>query len=130
MKLVDFKGDYSAYINGETVNLGPKHGKVKLTGDNLVKLYNVLISANMTESYKDFEKRALDKNRVSEVLSQLTLNGERESKNNLLAFEIDKKGNYTMPLFEPGIEYNTSSLFLSWFKKGVNKQTIKGGSLV
>ena len=130
MKGVKKIKDYSNYVDGNFVNLGINRGKQKLSGENLIKFYNALISANILESYKSFENTALDEKSISKVLSQMTLNNDRESNDNLLAFELDETGNFTLPFGEPGIEHDTSSLLLTWFKKTVNKQSIKGGSLV
>ena len=130
MKGVKKIKDYSGYVDGNFVNLGINRGKQKLSGENLIKFYNALISANILESYKSFENTALDEKRISKILSQMTLNNDRQSNDNLLAFELDESGDFTLPFGEPGIEHDTSSLLLSWFKKTVNKQSIKGGSLV
>ena len=130
MKGVKKIKNYGSYVDGNFVNLGLNRGKQKLSGENLIKFYNALISANILESYKSFENTALDEKRISKILSQMTLNNDRESNDNLLAFELDESGNFTLPFGEPGIEHDTSSLLLSWFKKTVNKQSIKGGSLV
>lgn len=124
MKGVNFKKDYSSYVKNKKVTLGDNQ-KVNLNGQNLIKFYNSLIVSNILESYTNFEKISLDPDEVRNVLSQLTVNNERESKDHLLAF--DKDG---LPLFEPSIAHSSSSLLLSWFKKMVNKQAIKGGSAV
>ena len=95
MKGVKKVGDYSHYVGGNLVNLGTKRGLVKLTGENLVKFYNSLISANILESYKEFEAVASNPEKVSRVLTQMTLNNDRESKDNLNAFELDDDNNPT-----------------------------------
>ena len=97
---------------------------VNLNGKNLIKFYNSLIVANIVDSYEDFLEKAKDPETVKQVLSQMTVNSEMESNDHIIAFAEG------LPFFEPSLEHSASSLFLSWFKKIVNKQSIKGGSAV
>lgn len=122
--------DYSNYVGNKTVNLGGKYGKVKLNGDNLVRFYNSLITSNILDSYKLFERAVSDPKAISNRLIQTTANNSRESKDNMMAYALNEKGNFTIPLFEGGLEHDSSALFFSLFKKMVNKQAIKGGSAV
>lgn len=128
-KVSKFK-DYSNYINGKTINLGGTYGSVKLNGGNLVRFYNSLITANILDSYDTFEEALSDVNSVSKRLIQTAANNSRESKDNIAAYSLNENGKFTMPLFEGGLEHDSSALFFSLFKKMVNKQAIKGGSAV
>lgn len=128
-KINKFK-DYSKYIGGKKVNIGGKYGEVKLTGRNLVRFYNSLISANIVESYHMFEKAILSPSDVSNRLIQVTANNSRESKDNLIAYSLNESNEFTLPLFEGALEHDSSALLLSLFKRMVNKQSIKGGSAV
>lgn len=128
-KVAKFK-DYSNYVNGKTVNLGGNYKEVKLNGGNLVRFYNSLITANILDSYDTFEDALSDVNAVSRRLIQTAANNSRESKDNIAAYALDDNGRFTMPLFEGGLEHDSSALFFSLFKKMVNKQAIKGGSAV
>lgn len=128
-KVQKFK-DYSSYIGGKRVNLGGKYGNVKLNGGNLVRFYNSLITANIIDSYHLFENAVSDANKISNRLIQTTANNSRESKDNIIAYSLNAKGEFTIPLFEGGLEHDSSALFFSLFKKMVNKQSIKGGSAV
>ena len=122
--------DYSHYIGGELINLGGKYKKVKLTGINLRRLFNSLIVANIIESQHIFEKSLANPNNISSKLIQTTANNSRESKDNILAYSLNDKGEFTIPLFEGGLEHDSAALLFSFFKKTVNKQSIKGGSAV
>lgn len=128
-KVGKFK-DYSSYIGGKRVNLGGKYGNVKLNGGNLVRFYNSLITANIIDSYHLFENAVSDASKISNRLIQTTANNSRESKDNIMAYSLNAKGEFTIPLFEGGLEHDSSALFFSLFKKMVNKQSIKGGSAV
>lgn len=128
-KVGKFK-DYSSYIGGKRVNLGGKYGNVKLNGGNLVRFYNSLITANIIDSYHLFENAVSDASKISNRLIQTTANNSRESKDNMMAYSLNAKGEFTIPLFEGGLEHDSSALFFSLFKKMVNKQSIKGGSAV
>lgn len=128
-KVGKFK-DYSSYIGGKRVNLGGKYGNVKLNGGNMVRFYNSLITANIIDSYNLFEKSLSDASKISNRLIQTTANNSRESKDNMMAYALNSKGEFTIPLFEGGLEHDSSALFFSLFKKMVNKQSIKGGSAV
>lgn len=122
--------DYSSYVGGKMVNLGGRHGKVPMNGLGVVRFYNALISANIIDSYNTFEQAISDPTKISERLIQTTANNSRESKDNMMAYSLDENGNFTIPLFEGGLEHDSSALFFSLFKKVVNKQSIKGGSAV
>lgn len=128
-KVGKFK-DYSSYIGGKRVNLGGKYGNIKLNGGNLVRFYNSLITANIIDSYHLFENAVSDANKISNRLIQTTANNSRESKDNMMAYALNERGEFTVPLFEGGLEHDSSALFFSLFKKMVNKQSIKGGSAV
>jgi hypothetical protein len=128
-KVERFK-DYSSYIGGKRVNLGGKYGNVKLNGGNLVRFYNSLITANIIDSYHLFENAVSDAGKISNRLIQTTANNSRESKDNIMAYSLNAKGEFTIPLFEGGLEHDSSALFFSLFQKMVNKQSIKGGSAV
>nr|DAR01867.1 MAG TPA: hypothetical protein [Crassvirales sp.] len=128
-KVQKFK-DYSSYIGGKRVNLGGNYGNVKLNGGNLVRFYNSLITANILDSYHLFENAVSDANKISNRLIQTTANNSRESKDNMMAYALNERGEFTVPLFEGGLEHDSSALFFSLFKKMVNKQSIKGGSAV
>lgn len=122
--------DYSSYVGGKMVNLGGRYGKVPMNGLGVIRFYNALISANIVDSYNTFEKAVSDPTKISERLIQTTANNSRESKDNMMAYSLNENGNFTIPLFEGGLEHDSSALFFSLFKKMVNKQSIKGGSAV
>lgn len=123
---------YQSYINSPDgmVNLGGIHGKVKLNGRNLVSFYNSLIVSNILESFDKFNNGIADSKGLSSKLIQSVINNSRESMDNILAYALDENEDFSMPLFEGGLEHDAAAMMFSMFKKLVNKQSIKGGSAV
>lgn len=121
---------YEDYVGGNKVNLGGSRGTVRLNGRNLVAFYNSLIVANILESFDKFSENVSDPKILSDKLIQSIINNSRESQDNMLAYGLDENGEFSLPLFEGGLEHDSSAMLLSIFKKLVNKQAIKGGSAV
>lgn len=122
--------DYSSYVKGKKVNLGKKQGNVNLNGYNLIRFYNSLIVANILDSYDKFEDAISSPEKVSNRLIQSSANNDRESKDNILAYILNEYGEFGLQLFEGALEHDSSALMQSLFKKMVNKQAVKGGSVV
>lgn len=136
---LNMEDDYSRYVGGNKVNLGGTIGEVNLNGTNLISFYNSLIVSNILESLNEFRIDISKTNAISNRLIQGVINNDREALDNLLAYALDEikdsEGNkigeeLAIPLFEGGLEHDSSALLLSIFKKTVLKQLIKGGSLV
>lgn len=126
---INKNGDYSGYLGGAgRVNLGD--GLVGLNGNRLIQFYNQLITANIIEGYRDFEKAINSMDKVSKALIQNVIANSRENEANIMAYCLTGDGQFLVPLYELGIEHNTSQALISLFKKMVNKQRIQGGSLV
>ena len=121
---------YENYVGGKKVNLGGKHGEVRLNGRNLVSFYNSLIVANILESYDLFADEVSDIKKLSDKLLQTTINNSRESMDNMLAYSLTGDNKFLVPLFEGALEHDSSAMLFSIFKKRVNKQSIKGGSAI
>lgn len=121
---------YEDYVGGNRVNLGDKRGFVRLNGRNLVAFYNSLIVANILDSFDQFSENIEKPSVLSDKLIQGIINNSRESQDNILAYGINDEGDFNLPLFEGGLEHDSSAMALSMFKKLVNKQSIKGGSAV
>ena len=121
---------YEDYVGGNKVNLGGRRGTVRLNGRNLVAFYNSLITANILDSFDKFSENISDPKILSDKLIQGIINNSRESQDNILAYSLDEKDEFSIPLFEGGLEHDSSAMLLSIFKKLVNKQAIKGGSAV
>lgn len=121
---------YESYVGGNKVNLGGKRGVVRLNGRNLVAFYNSLIVANILESFDKFSENIGDPKILSDKLIQSIINNSRESQDNMLAYGLDEEDDFSLPLFEGALEHDSSAMLLSIFKKLVNKQAIKGGSLI
>ena len=134
---LNLRGDYSSYLGDQLVNLslgGAQNTACRLTGSNLLALYNSLICANILDSYKTFAERAGNIEELSELLQDSTMMSEREVMDNIFGFALtgrtDDTKKFDMPLFEGVGEHDAAALILSIFKKVVNKQQIAGGSAV
>lgn len=121
---------YEHYVDNQRVNLGGRERMVRLNGRNLIAFYNSLIVANELESYQKFEESIKSKKGLSDRLIQSVIGNSRESIDNLLAFGLNESGDFSVPLFEGGLEHDTAAMLFSMYKKLVNKQTINGGSAV
>ena len=122
---------YNSYTNGVMPRLySNSDNKIKnLTGENVTAWYNSLIMANILEDFDEFADDISTPEKLSQILIQNGIANNRESFNNLLAYSL-KNGEFTVPLFEGAIEHDSIALIFSMFKKKVNKQKIRGGSLV
>jgi len=118
---------------GPTVYL-PGMGKVHLSGRNLVSLYNCLVMGNLFDSYNRFATETATNQKLSDKMIQNIVSNANQSEDNAFGFSIiedgENKGQFVVPLGEPGLEHDATALLFSLFKKGVNKQKIKGGSAV
>lgn len=121
---------YEHYVDNQKVNLGGKEGMVRLNSRNLIAFYNSLIVANELKSYKKFEESIKSKKDLSDRLIQSVISNSREPIDNLLSFGLNESGDFSVPLFEGGLEHDTAAMLFSMYKKLVNKQTINGGSAV
>lgn len=121
---------YEHYVDNQKVNLGGKEGMVRLNGRNLIAFYNSLIVANELKSYQKFEESIKSKKGLSDRLIQSVISNSREPIDNLLSFGLNESGDFSVPLFEGGLEHDTAAMLFSMYKKLVNKQTINGGSAV
>lgn len=119
--------DYSSYLKGDSIKICGRD--VRLTGRNLVSLFNLLNAVNIRESGKLLEEAFKNPNKLSEMLVQGTISNEFESMDNITAYTL-AEGLFSLALIDPTLEYNASAMALSILKKVVNKQTIKGGTAV
>lgn len=126
--------DYGVYLKGKIPLLSKKKGKpASFKGQELVQFYNALISANMVQTFNEFNDLLQDKDKLSELFIQQTINNSRESKDNITAYSLWDNGGeleFLMPLFEGMLAHDTQANILSAYRKKVNKQRIKGGSMV
>ena len=122
--------DYNIGDENGLVNLGGSHGKVRLSGRNILNFYNALIVSNILESLDEFEKVVGSLPGASSALLQSVIDSSRGSEDNFLAYALGLDGDFEMPICEGSLEHDSAALLLSLFKKKVNKQRIKGGSFV
>lgn len=121
---------YDDYVGSSSLMLGDE--MVNMTAPNLISFYVSLISANILEDLDSFVNEISDPEKVRDILMNMTISNNRESKDNLIAFSKDPNAAleqyFLQPLYEGGIEHDTASYLLSIFKKKVNKQKILGGN--
>ena len=137
---LNMHGDYSSYIGGHRINLSTSDDEndpnrsCRLTGRNLLALFNSVICANIMESYDKFAQNAGDIETLADMLQQATVGSTREAMDNLFSYVVTGSEKdlqkFMIPLFEGGLEHDAAALILSTFKKIVNKQQISGGSAV
>jgi hypothetical protein len=113
----------------------PGDGTVTLDkGKDLIALYNVLIMANMFDSYEQMERHASTKQDISNMCTQNSIANSTQVDDVISGFAIIEdglgSGDFVMPIGEPMSEHDTTALLLSCLKKNVNKQRILGGSCV
>ena len=138
LKMTDETGApiyYDNYVGSDKVCLGERDSEGnyttnKVSGINLNKFYISLIAANILEDFDKYVGTIKDPEKVRQALVQMTINNNRESKDNLRGYNEGIESDFLMPLYEGGIEYDTAALLLSMFRKQVNKQKINGGSAV
>lgn len=141
---INKRGSYKQYLtnifhqtttdpNGLKIYL-PGIGNVHLSGQNLISLYNCLIMGNMFDSYDKFANETATNQALSDKMIQNVISNANQSEDNAFGFSIIDdgpfKGEFVVPLAEPGMEHDSSALLFSLFKKAVNKQKIKGGSAI
>lgn len=118
---------------GPTVYL-PGMGNVHLSGRNLISFYNCLVMGNLFDSYDKFAGETATNQKLSDKMIQNIISNANQAEDNAFGFSIIEegkhKGEFLIPLGEPGMEHDAAALLFSLFKKGVNKQKIKGGSAV
>lgn len=136
-------GDYSKYIksiqeiNGDykdssakidtTVNINGN--KVRLSGKNLITLYNQLVMAEMFEGFNTIQGLMNDPKKLSQSLTQAILSSDRIPNNSILGVSYDEDTEYLkMALGETSLSKEAASLIWSLFKKKVQQQSIMGGS--
>lgn len=125
---------YAQYLtdeNGNPISINLGDGiKAPLNGKRLLWFYNQLICSNIVEGLNSFLSAIGDDNKVSMQLIQNVISNNREAEDHLLAYSLTGNGDFLLPLFEMGINHESSGALLSVLKKLVNKQKISGGSLV
>lgn len=105
-----------------TYKLGGR--EVILTGEQLMTLYNALISANLMRSYSEFERLISDDKRVLKELAKNIINNDRSD---LSSIDRMARG---LPFWDPLLQHDSFASIVSMFKNIVIKQKIHGGSVV
>lgn len=100
----------------------------KMTKENLLRVWNSLITTNILEDYQKVKEIIQKPETVSNLLQQSTLNSGRASVQTLIASALTEEGDFFLPLFESGVEKDAAAYLFSYFRNKVNKQKILGGS--
>lgn len=121
---------YAAYFHGrKTINLGNGE-ETTLDGKGLLSFYNSLIVSNILDSFEEFADEINDSEKLAAILTQTIINNSRFSMNCIDAFAMTQDEKFMLPLFEAAFEHDTASMIFSIFKNRVNRQKIRGGSMV
>lgn len=96
----------------------------KVTGTQLISLWNALVSANFFKSFNEYERLIRDPHRLTKELSKNILSNDRS---NLSSIDRIAKG---LPYWDPMLQRDTFATLISLFKSTVSKQKIHGGNIV
>lgn len=107
-----------------------KNKEDDFSGDQIIMLYNSLICANIWESFNNFDEVLSDLRKLSQLLSDNVIGNSRVLMDRLVAFSLTGDDRLLTPLNDQSVNNDALSLIFSIFRKHVNKQKIKGGSLV
>ena len=131
---------YSSTLGGvlKTVNVAGE--KLDLTdsehgGENLTKLYNALLSKKILDSFLTQMELISDPDKLADALVSMESRGINVSTEKLSRFATisdaeSGKRKFAIPLSELSRRYDTESALMSILSKKVNKQKMRGGSLV
>lgn len=98
--------------------------KVKLSGEQLITLFNAAISANFLNSYDNFENLMSDPTRLLKELSKNILSNDRCD---LVTIDKVSAG---IPYWDSSLQHDLFATLISMFKNSVLKQKIDGGNIV
>ena len=118
-------------VAGEKLDLtDPEHG-----GENLTKLYNALLSKKILDSFLTQIELIADPDKLADALVSMESRGINVSTEKLSRFATisdaeSGKRKFAIPLSELSRRYDTESALMSILSKKVNKQKMRGGSLV
>lgn len=118
-------------VAGEKLDLtDPEHG-----GENLTKLYNALLSKKILDSFLTQMELISDPDKLADALVSMESRGINVSTEKLSRFATisdaeSGKRKFAIPLSELSRRYDTESALMSILSKKVNKQKMRGGSLV
>lgn len=105
-------------------------GNRNMPKDELISLYQSLITENIIRSYADINEVFSDPKSLEKVLLEQITGSTRYSADMELSCTMDEDGNPIVPFFEPAFSQKTQELLTSTIKDRVTKQRIKGGSLI
>ncbi len=115
----DFNGKGVYNINGQ-----------EMSGEEVVKLYDDIITANIEESFEQLKEVFKDNKALEKVLLAEVASNPRFSRELVEAVSLDENGNFNLPLYDTVHSARIQALVLSVIKNRVTKQKIRGGAVV
>lgn len=125
----DLPEDFSTEINGVTYNK-----------QQIIDFYNRIVTEKLLNSFEKVKKDFTDIESVQRMLLSTVQGNTRYSKDLVNALEIVEIKNpfdsnktkkvFNIPMYSPSMHEKMEELMLSVFKKGITKQTIRGGACV
>lgn len=104
---------------------------VYLTKDEAVKFYNTLIVDNLMDSFDKEQRKFANIKSLKDALDAVMRGNPKFGEDVKQALEISVDGNdFVMPLNAPNLSNKIDELILSAFKNAIQRQKIKGGSVV
>ena len=103
---------------------------VKLNREEAIQYYNTLITDNLIDSFSKLNERFSDSQKLANYLDSMTRNNPKYGEDVRQALQLDKNGNFRIPLNSPTLTNKIEELVLSAFKNAIQRQKIKGGNAV
>lgn len=128
---------YASYVGGNLITL-PNGKKATLDSkEQLVKFYSSLHCANVLAQFDSILNIIKNDTTLSKELQKVALKSSNESLQKLIMYAVhetmvdgEKKGKFTLPLFENSMEHDAAATLISIFRKASTQLQIQGGSLV
>ena len=105
-------------------------GVGELTKDEILKLYNKLVTEKMLRAYHELTGVFADKQKLSEKLQLACKNSSRNAAYLERAFSLDENGNFVIPLGDLSLITLSSEFLQSLVKNAVSKVKLPGKNLV
>lgn len=104
---------------------------VHLSKEEAVKFYNTLIVDNLMDSFDKEQRKFANIRSLKDALDAVMRGNPKFGEDVKQALEISVDGNdFVMPLNAPNLSNKIDELILSAFKNAIQRQKIKGGSVV
>lgn len=125
--LAPFAGQSIKITEDVSIEVGDKGS---ITGNQLMHLYNALGSVGYINSSIKLMQKFDSPQKLSEILCEMALMDSRSPQDTVLSYELDENGEFIMSPSEGQRAFDNMASLLSKLRKEVNKQRMKGGSMV